>query len=191
MNEWIWSVPVCAKNLDPFGWRFWRFRWESSRGGRARFARRRYLDELLARGDTPRDRNGKRAAARFAESSNYRTTTSTTPRVLIIKRLRLFWAARYHHFREETCRTYGERHVLVACVKCQNGTDRQMKKGPRRPLPCGYRGVMIRTIIKESYSTSGDHYYYCTVLIMCHYSTAVDQLKVIITNRVLLLLDDR
>jgi hypothetical protein len=51
-----------------------------------------------------------------------------------------------------TDETHG-RHVLVVCVKWQNGTDRQidrstdrqMKKGPRRPSPSAslrYRGVV-------------------------------------------------
>jgi hypothetical protein len=36
---------------------------------------------------------------------------------------------------------------LVASVKWKNGTDRQMKKGPRRPSPLG-RGVKINIASK-------------------------------------------
>jgi hypothetical protein len=52
------------------------------------------------------------------------------------------------------------RHVLVVCVKWQNGADRQihrytdtqMKKGPRRPSPSAllrYRGVKIESMITK------------------------------------------
>jgi hypothetical protein len=69
------------------------------------------------------------------------------------------WAPRYLWGQEKDCLTYGgdmfyltdETHLGGMSIKWQNGTDRsidrstdrQTKKGPRRPSPLG-RGVKIK-----------------------------------------------